>query len=157
MAQDMGYDDLDDIIIYSDDQDVNEVHDLDSEYDAERDFTSLEAWKKCKEVKLFCYNKVCNILPPEEKYSLNLQIRRAAVSTTANIAEGYGRYHYREGIQFYRISRGSLYELKDHLISCLDFKYITKEIYDEGIGLIEVAKKTLNGYIKFVIHQLNSK
>lgn len=149
----MGHDEMDENIIYSDEQEIHEVLEPIAEYDAERDFTSLEAWKKCKEVKLFCYNKVLPILPPEEKYNLNLQIRKAAVSTTANIAEGYGRFHYRECIQFCRISRGSLYELKDHLISCLDFKYITKEIYEEGIGLIEVAKRTLNGYIKFVNHQ----
>lgn len=149
----MRYDEMDEHFTYSEEQEIHEVQDLNSEYNAERDFTSLEAWRKCKEVKLFCYSKVLSILPTEEKYNLQLQIRKAAVSTTANIAEGYGRYHYREGIQFYRISRGSLYELKDHFISCLDFKYITKELYEEGIGLIEVAKRTLNGYIKFVNHQ----
>jgi four helix bundle protein len=81
-------------------------------------------------------------------------MRRAAISITANIAEGYGRYHYREGIQFYRISRASLYELKDHLISCYDLRFISKELYDEGIVLIEVAKKILNGFIKFTKDKL---
>jgi four helix bundle protein len=150
----MEYDEIDENIFYSEEQEINEVLEPIAEYDAERDFTSLEAWKKCKEVKLFCYNKVLPLLQVEEKYNLNLQIRKVAVSSTANIAEGYGRFHYREGIQFYRIARGSLYELKDHLISCFDFNYITKELYEEGIGLIEVAKKTLNGYINFVSSQL---
>ena len=72
------------------------------------------------------------------------------MSTTANIAEGYGRFHYQEGIQFYRISRASLYELKDHLSSCLDFGYVKQELVDECLNLIEKAKITLNGYINYI-------
>ena len=119
-------------------------------YDEKRDFTTLEAWLKCREVKLFFYKKILPRLPAEEKFNLALQIRKAAVSITSNISEGYGRYHYREGIQFYRISRGSLYELKDHLISCYDIGYIDIELKDEGEDLIEPAKRILNGYINFV-------
>ena len=89
-------------------------------------------------------------LPKEEKFNLDIQIRKASVSTTSNISEGYGRFHYREGIQFYRISRASLYELKDHLISCYDLSYIAVELKDEGEQLLESAKITLNGYINFV-------
>ena len=93
-------------------------------------------------------------MPEEEKFNLAIQIRKAAVSITSNISEGYGRYHYQEGIQFYRISRGSLYELKDHLISCFDIGYINIELKDEGEKLIETAKRILNGYIKFVKNSL---
>ncbi len=93
----------------------------DSSYNENRDFITLNAWKRAQDVKLFFYKKVLPRVPPAEKYNLDIQIRKACVSTTANIAEGYGRFHYQEGIQFYRISRGSLYELKDHLISCHDF------------------------------------
>lgn len=150
----MGYDEMDDDIIYFEEHNVYEVQDSISEYDAERDFTSLEAWKQCRKVKLFFYKKVLVSLPAQEKYVLDIQIRKAAISITANIAEGYGRFHFREGIQFYRISRGSLYELKDHLTSCYDLQYITKDQFDEGITLIETAKKTLNGYINFVKHKL---
>ena len=81
---------------------------------------------------------------------MDFQIRKAAVSTTSNISEGYGRYHYKEGIQFYRISRASLYELKDHLLSCDDLNYINDGLKHEGEVLIESAKVTLNGYINFV-------
>jgi four helix bundle protein len=89
-------------------------------------------------------------LPPEEKFNLNTQIRRASVSGTANISEGYGRFYYQEGIQFYRIARGSIYVLKDHLMSCYDLKFISREVLDKGIVLIEDAKITLNGFIKYV-------
>ncbi|HEX6982667.1 MAG TPA: four helix bundle protein [Balneolaceae bacterium] len=122
-------------------------------YDSERDFTTLKAWQKARIVKLFFYQKVLPKLPKEEKYQLGAQIRNASVSGTANIAEGYGRFHYQEGIQFYRIARASLYELKDHLISCLDLNFIDKKLLKEGLDLIEDAKITLNGYINFVKKQ----
>jgi four helix bundle protein len=119
-------------------------------YNDSKDFTTLEAWKKCCEVKLFFYTKILPCLPKEEKYNLDLQIRKASVSSTSNISEGYGRYHYQEGIQFYRISRGSLYELKDHLLSCFNLKYIKTDLKLEGEELLESAKVTLNGYINYV-------
>jgi len=122
-------------------------------YSSDRDFTSLIAWKKFREVKKYFYSRVLNCLPNEEKYNLDLQIRRAAISSTANIAEGYGRYYYKEGLQFYRISRASVYELKDHLISCFDLKYIDKNIYGDGLMIIEDAKILINGYINFVKKQ----
>ncbi|HMN50236.1 MAG TPA: four helix bundle protein [Ignavibacteriaceae bacterium] len=133
---------------------VNEPNEF---YDDNRDFTTLEAWKKCNEVKLYFYKKILPLLPIEEKYNLDNQIRRAAISTTANIAEGYGRYHYREGLQFYRISRASIYELKDHLISCNDLGYIGYELKNEGEDLIESAKRTLNGFINFVKKKIQNE
>lgn len=108
---------------------INEPNDF---YIEKKDFTTLEAWIKCREVKLFFYNKVLPGLPKEEKFNLDIQIRKASVSTTSNISEGYGRYHYQEGIRFYRISRGLLYELKDHLISCYDIGYIDDSLKQEG-------------------------
>lgn len=131
----------------------NIVKDYNAEYSAHKDFTSLEAWKKCQLVKLFFYKKIIPILPKEEKYDLGSQIRRASISITANIAEGYGRFHYQEGIQFYRISRASLYELKDHLISTFEIGYITRELKDEGLKIIEEAKRLINGFINYQIKQ----
>ncbi len=133
---------------------INEPNEF---YDDKRDFVTLEVWDKCREVKLFFYKNILPLLPKEEKYILDNQIRRAAVSTTANISEGYGRYHYKEGIQYYRISRGSLYELKDHLISCYDFGYISNELKFEGEALIESAKRILNGYINFVRRKIHNE
>jgi len=132
---------------------ISVVHEGVIEYNAERDFTTLECWKKTRDVKLFFYKKIIPILSKEEEFNLKIQIRKASVSVTANISEGYGRFHYQEGIQFYRISRGSLYELKDHLITCLNFDFVDKKLYNEGMQLIETAKRTLNGYIRFVINQ----
>jgi four helix bundle protein len=134
---------------------TSKVEDYSVKYNEERDFTTLSAWKKSREVKLFFYKEIIPLLPVEEKFNLNSQIRRAAISITANISEGYGRFHYQEGIQFYRISRASIYELKDHIISCFDLNFISKEVFDKGVKLIEDAKVTLNGYIKFVSNQKN--
>ncbi len=126
------------------------------EYNPDKDFTTLEAWKTAREVKLFFYNKIIPLLPNEEKYNLDIQIRKAAISGTATIAEGYGRFHFTEGIQFYRISRASQAELKDHLISCNDLKYINDTIYNEGVSLIEKSKRILNGYIRYTQQQIKN-
>lgn len=120
------------------------------DYKVQKDFTSLLCWQDARKMKLFFYNEIIPKLPYFEKGNLIDQIRRSSISSTANIAEGYGRFHYQEGIQFYRISRGSTYELKDHIISCLDLEYIEKELFEKGIELIENAKIKLNGYIKYV-------
>jgi len=136
--------------------DNSKVEDILEKYNVQKDFTTLEEWKKARLVKLFFYKEVIPHLPSEEKFNLDIQIRKAGVSSTANISEGYGRYNYQEGIQFYRISRGSIYELKDHLISCYDLDFISKEVFEKGISLLEDTKVTLNGYIKFVNTQKKS-
>ena len=135
--------------------DYEEVSEPLAEYNENKDFTSLNCWRKAREVKLFFYKEVLPLLPNEEKYHLGGQIREALVSITANIAEGYGRYFHKEGIQFFRISRGSLYELKDHLITCLDYGFIDKGLFDKGVELIEKAKVVLSGYIKYKQQFLN--
>ena len=127
-----------------------------AQYNRDKDFTSLEAWQKARDVKLFIYEEIIDQLPSEERYALNQQLRRAAISITANIAEGYGRFHYQESLQFYRIARGSLYELKDHLISCADLKYITDDTLKMGHELIEEAKVRLNGFINYIRKKLKS-
>ncbi len=119
-------------------------------YQNQKDFTTLIAWQNAREVKLFFYKKVVPLLPASEKYALSSQIQRAAVSITANISEGYGRFHYKESVQFYRIARGSLYELKDRLITSLDLEYVDKNIAVEGFTLIEKTKISLNGFINFI-------
>jgi four helix bundle protein len=118
-------------------------------YKSSKDFVTLDAWRKARLVRMFFYNEIVPKLPPVEKFNLAVQIMRASVSATANISEGYGRFHFQEGIQHYRIARGSLYELKDHLVACLDQKYIDDTLAEKGNDLLEDAKVTLNGFIRF--------
>jgi len=118
-------------------------------YGAIKHFTDIEAWKLARELRIALY-EIIKILPPEEKFDLASQMRRAAISCTANIAEGYGRFYYQENIQFCRISRGSIYEIRDHLITCIDNGYISKEVYDKIWNLSMNAIKVLDGYIRYL-------
>jgi four helix bundle protein len=91
--------------------------------------------------------------PKEEKFALVDDMKRAARSTTHNLAEGFGRFHYQENVQFCRISRGSLYELIDQFITSKDDGYITSEEYEKGRSLISKALPLLNGYISYLSRQ----
>ena len=114
-----------------------------------RSFEDLECWKKAREVRLFVMN-VSKKFPGEEKFSLTDNIKRSARSVTNNIAEGFGRFHYQENIQFCRVSRGSLHETLDHLMIALEEEYINNEQYIEGKKLILDAVAILNGYINYL-------
>jgi four helix bundle protein len=114
-----------------------------------KSFEELEVYKSAREFRKKIY-KLIEGLPPEEKYSLAGQMRRAALSLTNNIAEGHGRFFYQENIQFCRISRGSLMELIDDLNTCIDEKYFPldylEELKREGYRI----NKILNGYIGYL-------
>ena len=126
-------------------------------YQSSRDFVSLDAWKKCRALRNKIYEVIIPRIPPEEKYALGSQIRRASQSITLNIAEGYGRFHYKEGVQFYRISRGSLYEIKDLLIIASDMRLISEAEFQDLLHDLEDAKATLAGYIRFVQSKAKNK
>jgi four helix bundle protein len=91
-----------------------------------------------------------NTFPKDEKFLLIAQIKDSARSITANIAEGYGRFHYQEAIQFCRISRGSLLETYDHLSSALDENYIQETRFNELKEQHECLLKKTNGYIAYL-------
>ena len=86
---------------------------------------------------------------------LTAQARDAAVSNTANIAEGYGRCHYGDNIQFCRISRGSVNEVLDHLYTALDEGYILQDVFDELYAQGREVERVLNGYINYLKRQLS--
>ena len=115
----------------------------------EYSFEKLELYELARKYRRKIY-RLTYKLPEEEQYNLITQMRRATVSLTNNIAEGHGRYHYQENIQFLRQSRGSLQELLDDLNVCIDESYGDKDYIEslkqEGYVLI----KKLNGYIKYL-------
>ncbi len=78
------------------------------------------------------------------------QMRSASRSTTNNIAEGYGRFHHQENIQFCRISRDSLYELIDQTDIAFEEAYIDKIKFDSLNILLVTCIKILNGYINYL-------
>ena len=118
-------------------------------------FEDLTCWQPCREVRIFILG-VVKSYPNEEKYSLVDNMKRAARSTTQNIAEGFGRFHYKENAQFCRISRGSLFELLDDLITSIDEEYINQEDYQKGRDLISHALTLLNGYINYLNRRSSS-
>ena len=87
---------------------------------------------------------------PDEKFRLADQILRASRSVTANIAEGYGRFHYQENIQFCRQARGSLFELLDHLTVVCDEGYMDEEEFRVFRERVYEIIRMLNGYIKYL-------
>ncbi len=116
---------------------------------AYKSFEELEVYKAAREFRKKIY-KLIKGLPPEEKYNLGDQMRRAALSLTNNIGEGHGRYHFQENIQFCRISRGSLMELIDDLNVIIDEEYFPQDhiekLKQEGYRV----NKMLNGYIGYL-------
>lgn len=114
-----------------------------------RTFEDLECWKAATEVRRIVMN-VVKKFPPHEKFSLTDNMTRAARSVTQNIAEGYGRFHFQENIQFCRQSRGSLQELIDQFITAHDELYITENEYQEARALINKSLALLNGYINYL-------
>ena len=87
------------------------------------DYRDLRAWKAAKALAIRCY-QATNQFPKAEEYGLKSQIRRAAVSVPANIAEGSGRYSDRDFVRFIRIARGSVSELETLIAIASDLGYL---------------------------------
>lgn len=115
-----------------------------------RSFEDLECWKAATQVRRYVIGLVKKF-PDKEKFALSDDMTRAARSATHNIAEGFGRFHFQENVQFCRQSRGSLDELLDQFITALDEKYITEDEYERGKELIDKALALLNGYINYLL------
>ena len=113
---------------------------------AER-FEQLEVWKKAHELVLKIY-KITKDFPSEEKFGLVSQMRRAAVSIPANIAEGFKKYGLKDKRNFYNIAQGSLEELRYYLILSKELGYC--ENTDEFHELIENIGKMLYRLIKSI-------
>jgi four helix bundle protein len=121
-----------------------------------KSFKDLEAWKKARELRKEI-SALSKTFPIEEKYKLSDQIVRAARSVTANVAEGYGRFHYQENIQFCRIARGSLTEVQDHLTVALDEGYIDLQTENKYDLQAEECIRIINGYINYLIKNKQEK
>jgi four helix bundle protein len=117
-----------------------------------RGFEDLKAWQLARQLMIQCH-ELANRLPAFERHDLVSQIRRSSKSVMANIAEGYGRYHYLDRLRFYYIARGSLTETISHLITAHDLKYTSAEQHQTLYDLGREAERTLNGYINFTWKQ----
>lgn len=114
-----------------------------------RDYTDLDVWKESRKLVSMIYDLVKNF-PKDERYALTSQLKRAAVSVPSNIAEGVGRQHVKERIQFLYISRGSLYEIETQLFLALDQAFVLGNELESVMDQITSCKKLVQGYINYL-------
>jgi len=116
-------------------------------------FYDLEIWKQSNELCIEIY-KLTENYPKKEVFGIVNQIRRAAASVGANIAEGFGRFHFKDKIKFYYNARGSVCEVQNFLFLSQDLKYINKGTAREIFIKYENLNKRLNQFIKSVNNKM---
>ena len=117
--------------------------------DSHQSFTELDVWKKAREFKKEI-EALAQKFPPEEKFRLADQIIRSVRSINANIAEGHGRFTYKDQLHFCIQVRGSLSETLNHLIDALDCQYVTQDQLVQYKARYYEVERLLNGYIAFL-------
>ncbi len=110
-------------------------------------FTDLVVWQEGHLLVLDTY-KFSEIFPQKEIFGLTNQMRRAAVSVTSNIAEGFSRQSVKEKIQFYSIAKGSLTELQSQLLVAKDVGFLRKEDYSILSDRADIVGRLLTGFIR---------
>jgi four helix bundle protein len=110
-------------------------------------FTKLDAWREGHKLVLMIY-KSTKLFPKEELFSLVNQMQRAAVSITSNIAEGFSRQSYKEKVQFYSMSLGSVTELQNQLLVARDVGYLKPSTFTDIATQTVVVHKIINGLVK---------
>lgn len=117
-----------------------------------RGFEDLDCFKLALEV-VVAVHEIVKVLPASEKFDLRVQICRSSKSITANLAEGYGRYHYLDSLHYYAIARGELNETLAHMINARALSYIDQPTFETIYQLIRETEKALNGYMAYVRRQ----
>jgi len=112
-------------------------------------FLDLNSWKEAHKLVLLIY-KVTDKFPSKEDYALTSQMRRAAVSVSSNIAEGFSRRGRKEKVLFYSMSLGSVTELQNQLLISKDVGYLNETETKIVSKQLVVVHKLINGLIKGV-------
>ena len=115
-------------------------------------FTDLEVWKMAHKFVVDIY-KLTKKFPREEMYGLVSQLRRAAISVTSNIAEGFCRFHYKDKMRFYYYARGSMSECENEVIVSRDIGYLDNRTASLMLAKASEIGKMLNG----LIHSINKQ
>jgi four helix bundle protein len=110
----------------------------------------LDVWCKARDLAVRVHKEVLRLLPPEEKWVLNQQLRRSSQSIPANIAEGHGRFYFQENVRFCYIARGSLEETLSHIVHAQKVGYIPEPLYKSLVSDGEELNRLINGYIGFL-------
>ena len=119
-----------------------------------KSFTDLDTWKEGHKLVLVIYKETKNF-PSEERFALIDQMRRAVISITSNIAEGFSRQSYLEKIRFYYMAQGSVTEIQNQLIVARDIGYLNQIKFEEISRQSVVVHKLINGLIKGARRILN--
>lgn len=109
----------------------------------------LDAWKNAISLVTDVYKHTLNF-PKEETYGLTSQIRRSAVSIPSNIAEGAGRNHDKEFIQFLYISLASMSELETQMLIACNLEYVSKNALEEFNEKSKIISNQILGLIKYL-------
>lgn len=109
-------------------------------------FTDLIVWQESHKLVLMIY-LATKKFPKEEIFGLTSQMRRAAVSITSNIAEGFARRGVKEKLQFYSVARGSLIELESQLLVARDVRYFSIDDFENVYRQVESSHQLLNAFI----------
>ena len=117
-------------------------------------FKDLEIWQKAIKAMLLVY-RGSTTWPKEEVFGLTSQVRRAAISVMANIAEGHGRSSHADRIRFLIISRGSIEEVRSHLSAALGLHFIDQKQYDSIEYEYGILSRSVNAFIKSLKNQSN--
>jgi four helix bundle protein len=112
-----------------------------------RSYKDLDVWRVAMDLATLCY-RATQTFPREEAYGMTTQIRRAAASIPANIAEGYGRETTGAYVQFLRIAQGSLKELETHIMLCERVELITSKQAAPLLDTCERVSKMLRNLIR---------
>ncbi|HYD35729.1 MAG TPA: four helix bundle protein [Vitreimonas sp.] len=115
-------------------------------------FTNLRIWKSSHSLALEIYY-LCDKLPIKEKFTLESQLKRAVNSVSANIAESFGRKHTKDRIRFLYTSRGSAYEVQNHLLLIHSLKYCNDGEVKDLILKYQGLTKGINTLIKSLLNQ----
>ncbi len=110
----------------------------------------LDVWVRAKDFAVTVYKEIVPLLPADEKWNLTQQLKRAAQSIPANIAEGHGRYHFLDNVRFCYFARGSLTEVQSHLALAHELGYLPDEIFVDMTTNAESLGKQLNNYIAYL-------
>jgi four helix bundle protein len=109
----------------------------------------LEVYKLALEISKLAW-EIYNKLPQEHRFTQGRQSLEAADSIGANIAEGFGRFHYKDSLKFYYNSRGSLFETKHWITLFINRDLITRDIFNKMKDLIETEQLKLNNFINSI-------
>jgi len=111
-----------------------------------KSFRDLQVWQEGHQLVLLIY-QITKEFPKEERYCLIDQMRRAAISITSNVAEGFSRQGFKEKLQFYYMALGSITELQNQLLIAKDLKYLNQTEYNKIAKQVISVHKLLNSFV----------